>query len=112
MRRRHVAVIGWLGVSIDVILIVAYPFITRAILASQGLHWAYALKGLMPIIFIILIAINGLALRPVYPTAVGIAATTVFASMYVIARGDPSISWGDAPGSMPSATLSLPCRTK
>ena len=97
IRRRYVVLTGWIGVSIDIIIVATYPLISSAILASHGLHWSYAFKGLMVVVFITLMTINGLALRPVYPTAVGIAATIVFISMFVVARGDPSVSWADAP---------------
>ena len=96
-RRLYVTAIGWLGVAADVAIIAIYPLINRSVLASHGLHWAYGLKGLLVAVFMILIGINGMALRPAYPTAVGLAAIAVFAVMAFFAFRDPAVIWADAP---------------
>ena len=97
VRRRYVTVIGWMGVVTDVISIVVYVSIGHAILAASELHWAYSLKGLMSVVYITFIAINGMALRPIYPVVVGVAASIVFIVQVVFAVRDPSIIWADAP---------------
>ena len=97
IRRRFVGVIGWLGAAIDALIVSMYPLISSAVLASNGLHWAYGLKGLTAIVYIILITINGLALRPAYPTIVGTAGTLTFLVTAVIASNDSAIVWADAP---------------
>ncbi len=97
VRRRHVTLIGWLGIAIDVISMVAYVRIGHAILEASDLHWAYSLKGLMSVVYITFIAINGMALRPIYPVVVGTAASIVFTIQVIFALGDPSIVWAEAP---------------
>lgn len=41
-RRRHLSLVGWLGVGFDVLVVLLYPLISRGVLTEDGLHWAYA----------------------------------------------------------------------
>ena len=94
-QRRHVALVGWLGVLFDVINVVTYPLITKAIYATHGVHWIYGAKSMWIVVCLVIIAINALALRPLYPTVVGVASILMHLGGFLIARGDPGVIWSD-----------------
>lgn len=95
-RRRHVSRIGWLGVGLDAIVVLVYPFITLGILGGYGLHWAYGFKGLIVVVYITLVTINGTALKPAYPAVIGAVAVVVMTAQLILARADPALVWADA----------------
>jgi signal transduction histidine kinase len=92
-RRRHVELVGWLGVLFDVIIVATYPLILRAILASHGLHWIYGLKAVYGLVCICFVVINAMALRPVYPSVIGAAALAMHVVMVFAALDDPAVTW-------------------
>lgn len=95
-QRRHVSRAGWIGVGFDVAVVCVYPLIARDILAGEGLHWAYAFKGQLVLVYLVLVVINGMALRPAYPGAVGIAAIGVSFVLFQVARAAPGLVWEEA----------------
>ena len=91
--RRHVELVGWLGVLFDIFNVAVYPFITKAIYATHGVHWIYGAKSMWIVVCLVLIAISALALRPIYPTLVGGASIVAHLVAFLVARGDPGVLW-------------------
>ena len=92
-RRRHVDLIGWIGVGADIGSMAIYPYIQKLIFANLGLEWVYIIKAPFSLVCITFIAINALALHPKYPTVVGIAAIFVYSTLMVLGQADPNVSW-------------------
>jgi signal transduction histidine kinase len=94
-RRRHVEAVGWIGVLFDAANVATYPLVLSALFAPQGIHWTFGLNGTYGLVFLTFVAINALALRPLYPTVVGSAAILTHVGMLLVARGDPAVTWSN-----------------
>ncbi len=73
-RRRGVRSVGLTMVGLDVVLVVALPLIWYASLGGAELPFGFTLKTSSIVISILLITLNALALRPLYPALVTVAA--------------------------------------
>ncbi len=87
-KRHHVAVVGTVGALLDVSLLASHLVLGLAFLPTQGVPAAAMFKSQMPLFAMMLIAVNGLALRPRYPIIVGAGGSTAMALTLLYASSD------------------------
>ena len=86
--------LGLAGVATDVFIIaIASPVIQALTLQNAGVSPVYVTKTLAPLMQILFVAINALALRPVYPAVIAGACTMTNLIFFSLAMMDPSIPW-------------------
>jgi signal transduction histidine kinase len=91
---RKVDLVGYTGVAIDTLNLALYPFILYQIFAQYSLPPA-SISSTFQIIVVCItfMAINSLALRPVYPIIVMGGAVVVHLALLIFATIDPRTVW-------------------
>ena len=89
-RRRHLGFAGLAGVGLDVIIIAALPVIWYASLGGTALPAGIALKTSVTLMALLLIALNALIMRPLYPVLVTTGALLIHVVLVVAAWKDPA----------------------
>jgi signal transduction histidine kinase len=89
-RRQRVELVGNIGVAFDALLLFAMIGSIQYLGATMGLSSVYLWKTELVVMPALIIAINGLALRPRYPIAVTVAATLAQLVGFVVVLLDPA----------------------
>ncbi len=86
-RKRHVGAVGVAGSLIDIAILAALPVIWYVSVGGQAVPPAYMLKTQLSIMSLTLVALNALALRPLYPILVAAGAVAVHGALmaYILA---------------------------
>ena len=107
--KRHLKLVGLMGVGMDIFIISILPIIWYTTLGGTPVPVGITLKTSVTLISILLIALNTLAMRPLYPLLVAIGSVvvhllltaismtdsnTVFTSSYLLAYTTSDISIG------------------
>jgi signal transduction histidine kinase len=108
---RNVDLVGYTGVSIDVVGLALYPFILYQTVAQYSLPPASISSSFVTVVVCITImVINSLALRPMYPIIVTAGAIAVHLGILIIAIVDPRTVWATSDVDIwtgPTASLAL-----
>jgi len=88
-RRRAVATVGLLGCLIDVAVLSVLPVIWYFSVGGSSVPPGYMLKTQLTIMTLGLVALNALAIRPLYPMVVAVGGVAVHAALLTYALGDP-----------------------
>jgi class 3 adenylate cyclase len=86
--KRHLKLVGLMGVGMDVFVISILPVIWYSTLGGTPIPVGFTLKTSVTLISILLIALNTLAMRPLYPLLVTIGSLLVHLSLIVISMID------------------------
>jgi signal transduction histidine kinase len=87
--------VGWAGMGFDIALMVAYAVTFGFALHKQGVPLAALPKSPLPALFMVMIVINTLALRPRYPVGITIGAVLTLLGVFFASHVDPVSVWGD-----------------
>ncbi len=96
-RGRHVEVVGLAGSVFDVLFFLGLLLSLQRIGTEPGMSMAYVWKSEMVLLPAVLIAINGLALRPRYPIIVTVGVTLVQLIGYARVLTDPQSQYSSLP---------------
>jgi signal transduction histidine kinase len=96
-RNKHVEVVGLVGSAFDVLFFLGLMFALQRIGTEPGLTLAFVWKSELALIPAVLIAINGLALRPRYPIIVAVGVTLVQLIGYGRVLTDPRTQYSSLP---------------
>jgi hypothetical protein len=87
-RRIHLRLVGLLGVAMDSFVVGVLPFIWYQSVGGSDVGPAFTLKTGLPIVAILFIVLNSLAMRPIYPLLVALGAVVVHLGYFLFATGD------------------------
>ena len=87
-RRRHLRAVGLAGVALDVVMVGALPLIWYTALGGQELPLGINLKTSVTLFALLLIALNTLAMRPLYPFLLTVGALLVHLALLAAALSD------------------------
>lgn len=86
--RRRLTAVGLIGVALDVGVIAALPMIWYASLGGGELPFGITLKTSVSLIALLLMTLNALAMRPLYPALVTVGAVIVHLVLVGLSLGD------------------------
>ena len=87
-RQRRLGAVGLVGVGLDVVFLSALPFIWYTALGGSDIPAGLTLKTSITVISLIFIALNALAMRPIYPALVAIGVLFLHFALLGIALAD------------------------
>ncbi len=86
--KTHLRLVGLVGVGLDSLVVGVLPFIWYQSVGGSEIGPVYTLKTGLPIIAILFIVLNSIAMRPIYPLLVALAAVIVHLGYFIFAIGD------------------------
>lgn len=86
--RMRLTTISLIGVALDVCVIATLPFIWHTTLGGSELPAGTTLKSSVTLIALLFVALNTLAMRPLYPALVTIGALLVHLFLLIMGMGD------------------------
>lgn len=87
-RRRRIRSVGLAGVILDVLIVGALPFIWYTTMGGSEISTSVLLKSSVTVFSLLLIALNTLAMRPLYPALMTLGALLIHAVLFVLAWTD------------------------
>lgn len=88
-RKKYVTFVGYAGVFMDSVMLTVLPFIWYSSAGGSSVPYAYFLKTSLSMISVIIIIINGLSLRPVYPLIISVYAVILHVYFFIMTMRDP-----------------------
>lgn len=88
-RKKYITFAGYVGVFMDSVMLTLLPFIWRSSAGGSSVPYAYFLKTSLSMISVIIIIINGLALRPAYPLILSVYAAILHIYFFIMTMKDP-----------------------
>ena len=82
--------VGIAAVAIDIVVVATLPFVWLiSVGGTDAVPWSFTVKGGLITVMVLLIAVNGVALRPLYPIIATVGATIVYLGFVAAALADP-----------------------
>lgn len=87
--------VGWAGLFLDTFAITSYLLINIVLFREAGLSPAIIGRDLFIVVCLTFIAINSLAMRPLYPAVLTLTAIALHVHLWIVAIKDPSTVWAE-----------------